>query len=146
MQTLAQLNKAITTFNQAIFSKDFHFYWDAAYPGFMHTQLHSKATKAKDLLVICHYDGSQLRSIGDYHLAFKQCKKHNMPANKSCNNNYQNQAIEIVEAQTNNFSQEKQQCFIEKCTLRLWVAKGYAFSDIDYFTIECKGFYYNKLT
>ncbi len=145
MQTLLKLHHTIAAFNEAIFNKDFHFYWDATYPGYMHTQELSKKTKAKDLLIICHYDGSQLHSIGDYHLAFKNCTKHDMPANKSCNDNYENHAIEIVETITNIYSEDKQQCFVEKCTLKLWVAQGYAFDEQDYFTIECKGFYFKKL-
>lgn len=146
MQTLAQLSQNIKNFNEAIFKKDFHFYWDVTCPGYLHTQEHRGESKAKDLLIICHYDGSRLDSSGDYHLAFKQCTLHNLPANKSLNDNYEQYALEIIDTSLNNFSEDKQKCFVENCSIKLWVAAGYGISSTaNFFTIECKGFYFKKL-
>jgi hypothetical protein len=146
MQTLAALVQKIKIFNEAIFKKDFHFYWDATYPGSMHTNTHVAETKPKDLLIICHYDGSRLDSIGDYHLAFKECTQHNLPANKSLNDNYEHLAVEIIDTTLNNFSEDKQKCFVEKCSIKLWVGQGYGITGADdFYIIACTGFYFKKL-
>jgi hypothetical protein len=146
MQTLSELTENVNTLNEAIFKKDFHFYWDATYPGSMHNNMHVVETKPKDLLIICHYDGSRLDSTGDYHLAFKQCSQHNLPANKSLDDNYEHFALELVETNLNNFSQDKQKCFVEKCTIKLWVGQGYGISGSDnFYSIQCNGFYFKKL-
>jgi hypothetical protein len=146
MQTLGELKQNIKIFNEAIFKKDFHFYWDATYPANTKTNIHTKQSKPKDLLIICHYDGSRLDSVGDYHLAFKQCSQHNIPANKSLNDNYENFALEIMDTTLNNFSEDKEKCFVEKCTIKLWVGKGYGISGTDdFYIISCRGFYFKIL-
>jgi hypothetical protein len=146
MQTLELLEKNITLFNEAIFKKDFHFYWDATYPGYMHGNEHVSGTAENDMMIICHYDGSRLDSIGDYHLVFKQCQLHNMPANKSVKDNYEHFALEILNASVNNIHIEKQKCMVENCSIKLWVGQGYGITGAaDFYRIECNGFYFKKL-